>query len=313
MWFSPQKERSSKHLVLRIISLSCLLHGALVALLFLSQFRSEQPLVLSGKMGAHVTMGRRAGKQGGSSQGSGAVAAQTEEVAVPVPLKSVEAPLPEKAPVKENAKPEVKKVPAVPEKRAKQVEKVIEKVAPPEPAVVPAFSELKKKFSTLKRSKPEEKKPEPQSAPVQAEPAKPQPKVQPQPPKQVEPPVAAQKSLVQETAKSEPTNSHPGSPGHYQQGGSYAGGAAETIELGDEGSGTGNDIVQEVHCHYRIPPGFEEHEPFTISFDIVDGKAAAISPRGNEPLALYAAIKDALVKSQFQRSKYVKRINLVIT
>ena len=312
MWFSPQKERSSKHLVLRIISLSCLLHGALVALLFLNQFRSEQPLVLSGKMGAHVTMGRRAGRPGGSSVGSGAVAPQKEEVAVPVTPKPVEAPTAEKAPVKEIAKPEAKKVPAVPEKRAKQVEKVVEKVAP-QPAVVPAFSELKKKFSTLKRSKPEEKKPEPQSAPVQAEPAKPQPKVQPQPPKQVEPPVAAQKSVVQETAKNEPSNSHQGSSGQYQQGGTYAGGPVETIELGDEGIGTGNDIVQEVHCHYRVPPGFEEHEPFTISFDIVDGKASAISPRGSEPLALYAAIKDALVKSQFQRSKYVKRINLVIT
>lgn len=61
------------------------------------------------------------------------------------------------------------------------------------------------------------------------------------------------------------------------------------------------------------PPGFENHESFTISFDInAYGKAINISPKGSEPLALYASIKELILKANYPINKAGIRVELII-
>lgn len=81
----------------------------------------------------------------------------------------------------------------------------------------------------------------------------------------------------------------------------------------EEGSISDHEIVQEIWRHYRRPPGFEEHEPFVFTFEIKQRKALSVGPRGKEPLIIYTAIKDAVLKATFMHSNFSKRVELVIT
>ncbi|MBA3751407.1 hypothetical protein H0X06_01215 [Candidatus Dependentiae bacterium] len=80
-----------------------------------------------------------------------------------------------------------------------------------------------------------------------------------------------------------------------------------------ESSFSDHDIVREIGHHYRRPPGFEEHEPFVFTFEINNRKAVHIGPRGKEPLVVYTAIKDAVLKATFSNIHYAKKIELSIT
>ena len=74
-----------------------------------------------------------------------------------------------------------------------------------------------------------------------------------------------------------------------------------------------HDIVREIWRHYRKPPGFDEHEPFVFTFEIRQKKAISIGPRGTEPLIIYTALKDAVLKSTFEQSNFSKKVELVIS
>ncbi len=60
-------------------------------------------------------------------------------------------------------------------------------------------------------------------------------------------------------------------------------------------------VVQEFARHFTLPPGFDETEPFTVTFDIKVGKVVNISRHGRESLVVYTAVKDALLKSTMPR------------
>jgi hypothetical protein len=73
-----------------------------------------------------------------------------------------------------------------------------------------------------------------------------------------------------------------------------------------------DSVQKEFGRHFTIPEGFEEYDPFTITFDIQDGKVVNISPHTQGALVVYTAVKDALLKSTMPiRSK--KRVVWVIT
>lgn len=58
-----------------------------------------------------------------------------------------------------------------------------------------------------------------------------------------------------------------------------------------------DSMQKEFGTHFTIPEGFEEYDSFTISFDIKDGKVVNVSPHTQGALVVYAAVKDALLKS----------------
>lgn len=77
------------------------------------------------------------------------------------------------------------------------------------------------------------------------------------------------------------------------------------------------DIVdRSVHdaivAHFYIPPGFDSSIKYTISFEIgFEGDIKNISLRKDEPLALYTAMKQAILKAEFPRSKWGSKIELI--
>ncbi len=71
-------------------------------------------------------------------------------------------------------------------------------------------------------------------------------------------------------------------------------------------------VIREIYRHLTIPPGIEEVAAFTITFDIDDkGKVINLQPKGSEPLVMYTAFKDALLRCTMP-IKNRKNIPLVI-
>ena len=97
-----------------------------------------------------------------------------------------------------------------------------------------------------------------------------------------------------------------GSSGVVGQGSGMQGSVGQSQEVVpfvlEEGGVSDHDIVREIWRHYRKPPGFEEHEPFIFTFEIKQKKALSVGPRGTEPLIIYTALKDAVLKATFEQS-----------
>ena len=188
----------------------------------------------------------------------------------------------------------VKKNPiAAPKKTEK---KISEEATKQKEQSVPAFSELKKKYTNLKKR-------ETPKAEKISEPAK---KVESVVEKKQE--ARSQPKTVEQKASSQgqiydgPVNG---------QGSAYS---AERIEFAvDEPVGSENAIVQEIECHYRRPPGFDDHESFVFTFEIKNGKATSVGLKGTEPLVMYSAIKEAVLKATFAVTKQSRKIELIIT
>lgn len=90
-------------------------------------------------------------------------------------------------------------------------------------------------------------------------------------------------------------------------------GAVDAVDIhGAEPGWSDNEYAHEFFKYYAEPPGFKDRETFTITFDVIDGKASNISPRGFEPLILYAAAKDAILKMTFARSSYAEKKVFII-
>ena len=89
--------------------------------------------------------------------------------------------------------------------------------------------------------------------------------------------------------------------------------AGGTVEF-DVGNGavSADAVVQEFANHFTLPPGFDDTEPFTVSFEIHEGKVTHISPHGRESLVVYTAVKDALLRSTMPRGRD-RKITLLIT
>lgn len=67
-----------------------------------------------------------------------------------------------------------------------------------------------------------------------------------------------------------------------------------------------------ITTNYYLPPGFESDVRYTISFEIgFNGEIKNINSRKDEPLALYTAIKQAILKAEFPRQKWGSKIELV--
>lgn len=71
------------------------------------------------------------------------------------------------------------------------------------------------------------------------------------------------------------------------------------------------EISQEIGRYFRKPPGFDDHEHFTLFFEICDQKARNVSARGSEPLVLYAALKEAILKATFSGIYTPTKVELV--
>ncbi len=317
MWFFPQielenegmvsermlRERMLKErsLLSRIVIVSVLIHASMVIALFLGHtFFSSETLVL-GKAGARVSMAGGSKKLHGVPPASAALPTPAEPAPqVQEPEKQAEVVPP----------PQAKKddIPALPEKKKSEPkkqkapvhEKVLSLDKQKEQLVVPAFTELKKKYTSLKKKEkapiqkavevPLEKK-ETQKAPGKQAPAQ-EPKKEP-----LQRPFAAGDG----SALGQAGTSH------------AAAFSTERLEFAsDEPLGSDNVIVQEIEHHYRRPPGFDDHEPFVFTFEIRDGKAISIAPKGSEPLVMYSAVKEAVLKANFAVTKQSRKIELII-
>lgn len=94
------------------------------------------------------------------------------------------------------------------------------------------------------------------------------------------------------------------------QTGQSSGGSVE-FEAG-QASLSADVVVQEFASHFTLPPGFDDIEPFTVCFEINDGKVINISPHGRESLVVYTAVKDALLRSTMPRARN-RKITMLIT
>lgn len=299
MLFFPQTGLSKdRSLFFRIIIVSIVVHATMVLSLFLSDVFFSTRLLLTGK-GARVSIGgqRASGaiQQDASAHGMlvpRATDTQSAQNAVPkletpepkVAQKIQAEPLPDKSPAKQKKEKASPKQEGLPVKK-KQEKQVIKKDVQQEQT--PTYSELPKKYTTLKKK---EKQVEKKNEQVQSSPKS----------------TASEASLV---------NNHQNVQGSGSSaiGGSVGTGSAERLEfMAEEAGGSDNIIIQEIERHYRRPPGFDDHEPFTFIFEIHEGKAIVLSQKGSEPLVLYSAIKDAVLKGSFKVMKQRKRIELII-
>ena len=74
--------------------------------------------------------------------------------------------------------------------------------------------------------------------------------------------------------------------------------SAEPKEVNAAEAAVSADLIErEFGAHLSIPAGFNEFEPFTITFDIEKGNVVNIQPHAKGPLVMYTAVKDALLKS----------------
>ena len=277
----PNSAVPARTLLKKMVLISLLAHGGGVCALFLADvFFGRQALVMGFGRGARVSMESRRGR---GSHVEPVTQAKEETKPVPAEMK----------------KSETKKEPTI----AKQ-SKVEKKSAEPV-ETIPSFSALEKKFTQLKKPKKaaEEVKPVAPKAAAVSE-LKKKEEDKPAEKSNVKPPVAQPVSNVL------PSNSSFEKSGNQS---SVSSGEPERLEFDtDEGAGSDNVIVQEIEHHYRRPPGFDDHESFVFTFEMKNGKAIAVAPRGSEPLVLYSAIKDAVLRSSFPVYKQSKKIELLI-
>ncbi len=86
---------------------------------------------------------------------------------------------------------------------------------------------------------------------------------------------------------------------------------AKEFNVGDAAMSS-DKVIREIYRHLTIPPGIEDVAVFTMVFDINDkGKVVNLKPRGSEPLVIYTAFKDALLRCTMP-IKNRKNIPLVI-
>ncbi len=79
-----------------------------------------------------------------------------------------------------------------------------------------------------------------------------------------------------------------------------------------DAAGSSDKVIREIYRHLTIPPGINDVEVFTMTFDIDDnGKVVNLKPKGSEPLVIYTAFKDALLRCTMP-IKNRKNIPLVI-
>lgn len=72
-------------------------------------------------------------------------------------------------------------------------------------------------------------------------------------------------------------------------------------------------ISQAILKHLRIPPGFKYNGTFRISFEIgFNGKPRNINKITNEPLILYTAYKQAILKASFVPQDWGRKVEFVI-
>ncbi len=264
----------------------------LLGLFFSERYFAVDVLTFSTKqLGAPVSMFMGTTSHQASIPAAPAAVAPSQKAAAIPEVKVSEAPKPEKkvekaavkqdAPKKEikpKAAPAIEKIPksGKPEEKKKQAIKK-----------EPVYSELKKEYTTLKKEKEkpekvEEKKQEKSGAESKIIDVKPAPSTAAQP--------------------------HSGSTNAQS-----SAAAVEKIEFDAEvAAWSNNDSVREFGRHFTLPPGFEEHDPLTVTFEVHEGKVVSMSPRGSEPLVIYAAIKDALFRMKWPVTKHIKKIQFII-
>ena len=54
-------------------------------------------------------------------------------------------------------------------------------------------------------------------------------------------------------------------------------------------------VEREFAKYFTMPAGFDDYEPFTITFEVKEGNVVALSPHIRGPLVVYTAVKDALL------------------
>lgn len=102
---------------------------------------------------------------------------------------------------------------------------------------------------------------------------------------------------MQIIGKAQPTQQAPyvQSPSGAGQSGENSNEGHVEVIFGD--SGASSAYANELNKHFIIPPGFEDFEPFEMSFELRNGKVYYINPRGSEPLVLYAAFKNSIMNA----------------
>ncbi len=301
MWFLQQREHGHK-LLIWLLGLSCLCHCILYGLLFLSeQYWLVQTIVFRhNKSRASVSVIHGSALSDTSLQVAPLMPVASTSVKsikdAPTPGKSVVSPLqPEKQKVKE---------PATQKKELEKAKKTENKRELDQPV----FSELKKKYTSLNKKKHETKKE--QTPPVKKEVEK---KVQSTQKKNKE----KKETVVREEHKQEtilqPNTGQIAQATMGKEGNAGTSTNVEYVAINlDEAPWSPNEEEREFAKFFNPPPGFDGHESFTISFEIKEGKASYVYPRGSEPLVLYAAAKDAIMKMKFAIKKYTeKRVYII--
>ncbi len=228
----------------------------------------------------------------------------------------------------------------LPEKALQKSGKKVQAAKKETKPAVPLYSELKRNYSTLKTAhkaqpkefekqapliKPQEpvKKEEPKKEAVQEKKVQPEPKkevvtqeTKPEPKKVQEKPQEAPLAKTSEAllqVEQTQVNTLPGAETNTLQSEGQPNGETLTIDFSDTviADRFMREISQAIARYFRKPLGFDDHEHFTISFEICDQKARNISARGSEPLILYAALKEALLKATFSGIYTPTKVELV--
>lgn len=333
MLFSPRKELDNG-LFIKLIGLISFIHLFVLCLLFVSEYLSQgKAVVMSMGSGARVRMLPGApSRAGGGSNGQPLKApAQTEKVSSA--QRTVEK---EAGELKTSA---TKAVPAIqaPNKKelvtktdAGNTKTPVKEPVKQKEAAAPGFSALKKSdkavpdYSPIKKAPiKDEKTASDKSRAISSVDgysalAK---KVDSKPSEQE---LSAKAERVQAThsANAEQSSSstisattNAGAGYSSGTGGGSGYGVVDEVDIhGAEPGWSHNEYAQEFFRYYAEPPGFKDRETFTITFEVVDGKALSksFSPRGSEPLIIYAAAKDAILRMSFVRRSYVEKKVFII-
>lgn len=315
MWFfQPIELNKKRQLLFRVLCISLSAHAALLLAIFLEDFFSAQALVLQGR-GARVSMkGARTSSESGGP-------ASLPQTAIQPPVYSQLLAQTEAKPLNNASQDNQEKKAVVETKEAqKPKQKVEKKKAEKKEVAKPTLKQdIKPKVEKKEKSeaKKEKVKPVPEVATKkeiasqnikEAQTKEMQKAVQRTVTKMVEP--KQQASVVTNGAANDAKEQGSGNARAVGSG-KLSAGSAERVEFdAEEATGSENGIVAEIVRHYRRPPGFDDHETFTFTFEIRNGKAVAFGPKGTEPLVIYSAVKDAVMRSTFPFKQ--KKIELII-
>lgn len=292
MLFSPPNELG-KQLLYKQFSYSVATHG----LLFIIFFGAELWLGMRPQVVTLRKPGRVMLPSSGRSRAPQAGAVQPHQTVLPQKGDEVRPQAPQ--PVIE------KKEEAVPQEKVVTETKKVSKKIPPLPQSKKEKKERKAPVTTKKESKVVEKLETPTVTPKKAVGEK---KEQPQ---KEAPKKQAEKSTQSGTRQQTPLTIVQPQASTSNDQGLLAEGVGQEVHVADVAFFE-DSVQKEFGRHFTIPEGFEEYDPFTITFDIQDGKVVNISPHMQGALVVYTAVKDALLKSTMPiRSK--KRVVWVIT